>query len=92
MTATAQKALNKQLRLLRKDWKEWRTGAALSALGWWGLPWCEDGRRGRCRDATCEGCVTVALTRERTAEIEAKVHTLLAVAEPSSPAQESLFA
>ncbi|MEU4225826.1 hypothetical protein AB0F17_16150 [Nonomuraea sp. NPDC026600] len=92
MARSATKELNKQLRQLRKEWREWRSGQAIRALGWWGTPWCEAGRRGRCRETTCEGCATVAFTQARTAEIEAKVRDLMAESATTPPVQEALFA
>ncbi|WP_322756800.1 hypothetical protein [Frankia sp. Cas3] len=98
---TETKAINAELRELRRDRKEWLTGKRLH----WGQPWCTGPGSPHHQSAVsdellCEGCTTVDWCRECAAEIEVRIDVLVARLNPlegvtvpatAGPQQPTLF-
>lgn len=78
MTKTAIKAVNQQIRALRRERREWLTGTGLP----WGTPWCAGpGSLGHTAAADgspycCDGCATRAYSHTRAAEVGERIRRL----------------
>lgn len=64
--------LDRQLRSLRREWRDWVSGRAFATALWYGAPWCDH----RQPQSGCEGCGTRAYCRDRAAEVAARAETL----------------
>jgi len=88
MTKTAARAVNRQIRALQRERRDWLSGTP----GWWGVPWCAGpGSRGH-QQPSCEGCCTRLWCADRAGEIAGRIRRLQAQLVPAGQSvQEALW-
>ncbi|MCQ4043853.1 hypothetical protein ACFOSC_26610 [Streptantibioticus rubrisoli] len=72
-TKTVARAINRQIRELQRERKAWLAGEFLH----WGMAWCTGGELCRKPDP-CEGCMNVAVCREKAHRIGEQITDLKA--------------
>jgi hypothetical protein len=78
VTKTAQRAVNRQIRALYAERRDWLTGRGMP----WGVPWCAGPGSPYHQQPCCEGCGTVAWCRARAAEVGYQIRQLEASLAP----------
>jgi hypothetical protein len=76
LTKTATRAVNRQIRALQRERRDWLTGKLITDMGWWGIPWCRGPGCPGHQESLCEGCGTVAWCRDRAAEVAGQIRQL----------------
>jgi hypothetical protein len=84
-TKTAQRVINRQIRALHRERRDWLAGRGLP----WGVRWCAGPGSPYHQEIACEGCATIAWCRHRADEIAAQIGQLEASLVPAI--QETLW-
>jgi len=72
VTKTQVRAVNAKLRTLRSERRNWLAGRYVP----WGWPWCDGPAGAHHQEICCEGCATVAWSRDRAAEVAGQISQL----------------
>jgi hypothetical protein len=76
LTKTAQRAVNRQVRALQRERRDWLTGKLIADMGCWGAPWCTGPASQYHQEQLCEGCGVAAWSRDRASEIAEQIREL----------------